>query len=40
MPAAAIRAFSQGGDGPTVTSVNTLPAHRGHRSGASMRPVT
>src|SRR3954462_10640570 len=40
MPAAAIRAFSHGGGGPTSTSVKTRAAQRGHRSGASMRAVT
>ncbi len=38
IPAAETRAFSHGGDGPTLTSVNTRPAQRGHSSGASIRP--
>jgi hypothetical protein len=40
MPAAAIRAFSHAGDGPTRTSVYTRPAQRGHRSGAATRTRT
>ena len=40
MPAAAMRALSHGGDGPTRTFVNTRPAQRGHMSGASMRACT
>ena len=40
IPAAAMRALSHGGDGPTLTPVNTRPAQRGHRSGASIRAVT
>jgi len=40
MPAAAMRAFNHGGDGPTLTSLNMRAAQRGHISGASIRART
>ncbi len=40
IPAAAMRAFIHAGDGPTLTSVKTRAAQRGHMSGASIRAFT
>ena len=40
IPAATRRAFSHGGDGPTLTSVKTRPDHRGQSSGSSTRTLT